>query len=178
MAIHHHLAGHHAQVACFAGAEKCLDRFGMDGAVHHRGCGAAAQQFIEKKFRYFTRMHRIGKLSLGRKRVRLQPRQQARCRRGNHVGLRIVNVRVDEPGNDQFAAIVGYVYMLRQGCLQRRVIAGRADVRAINDEQSVFMEDMGVVAKSRVGREMQDAGAIGVQGRYGVGSGVQTDSQT
>jgi hypothetical protein len=139
VAVHQDLPGDHAQVARFAGLEKRVHRFLVHGAVDHRGGGPAAQQLVEEELGDLAPVRRIGEPALGREGVALQPGQQARRRRGDHVGLREMQVGVDKAGHDQLAAVVDDVGPLGQRLGQLRVIAGGVDLVAVDQQQAVLM---------------------------------------
>ncbi len=147
--------------------EECVNRGGVDGAIHHGGGGAAAQQFVHKKTGDIARVSGVGKLPLGRVRVSLQPRQQAGRRRGDHVGLRVVEMGVDEARHDQFSAIVLQRRARRQASLEFGKIADGLHMIVVDEQQAVFVPLVRLRMECRVGGEMQNAGTVGVQAATG-----------
>ena len=112
----------------------------MHGAVDHRGGGPAAQQLVEEELGHFARVRRVAELALGREGIGFEPRQQAGRGRGDHVGLRVMQVGVDEAGHDQLAAVV--VHGRRRPAASAasvRVVAGGLDLAAVDDQQAVLM---------------------------------------
>ena len=75
----------------------------MQGTKHQRGGGAMAYQLIYKKLRYLLGILRIGKLALHREGVSGKPLQQLFAKGADHLGLRIVDVGIDEPRQQQLA---------------------------------------------------------------------------
>ncbi len=104
--IHHHLAGDHAGAAALGAGEQRLDRLRMHRAVDHRRGRAVAQQLVQEKARDALRMGRITELLLLDEGVFLQPVEQLGAVAGDHLGLRQMQVEVDQPRQDQLAAVV------------------------------------------------------------------------
>ncbi len=73
----------------------------MQGTKHQRGGGAMAYQLIYKKLRYLLGILRIGKLALHREGVGGEPLKQLFAKGADHLGLRIVNVGINEPRQQQ-----------------------------------------------------------------------------
>ncbi len=111
-----------------------------------------AQQFLEEEAPRCSRVRRLRSVkrrSVG-ERVRVEPRQQARRGRRDHVGLRIVNVRVDEARHDEFVAHV--LHRTRRRALRReRGIRARCDDMAVfDDQQAVLAEDRRIGRARRI----------------------------
>ncbi len=155
VAVHQHLAGHHAQIARFALGEEGVGRFLVDRAIHERGGRAARQQFFDEEARRIARIGRIGEAAFGRERVRVEPRQQTRRRRGDHVGLRIVNVRIDETRHDQLVAHLLHLGARRELRRERGIRARCDDMAVFDDQQAVLVEDCRVGRLRRVAVEGQ-----------------------
>jgi hypothetical protein len=107
VAIHQHLARDEPHRARACRLEDRVDRCLVRRREHHRRRRAVAQQFVQEEFRDLAGVVRVAEGGFGRKRVPLQPLQQLRAVGPDDVGLRVVDVRVDEAGDDQLAAIVG-----------------------------------------------------------------------
>ena len=115
--------------------------------------------------RQFLRMRVVGKARFVRKRVALQPGQQPGSRRADHVGLRKVDVQVDEARRDDAA---GQVLDRHARIVGREavVVAHRAHdlpaLRVGTDQQQavLFINGRAVVGKS------QDRSAEGFHSRY------------
>ena len=78
----------------------------MNRAEHQRRGRSVAQQLAKEKLRDLVSVSRIRKPPLDGKRVTLEPLEKLFAVRGYDVGLRIVDMRVDEARNDQFASVV------------------------------------------------------------------------
>ncbi|SQA86824.1 Uncharacterised protein [Burkholderia gladioli] len=161
IAVHQHLAGDHPQVPGLAGLEEGIGRLLVHRAVDQRRGGAAGQQLVDEEARHLARMLRILEAPLGREGVGLQPGQQPRRRRRDHVSLRIVDVRVDEAGHDQLVAQRGEVGVGREAPGQRRVGAGGHHPAVLDDQQAVVLEHGGVGVAGRVCAKGQQPGAEG-----------------
>ena len=98
MAILQHLARDHAQLPALRTLEKSLHRSGMRCREGQCGRDAVAHQFVEKDFSHLGCMRSIGKLAFLGKGVVFKPGQQPIGRRADDVGLRKMDVHVDEPG--------------------------------------------------------------------------------
>nr|GEU28080.1 hypothetical protein [Tanacetum cinerariifolium] len=163
IAVHQHLAGHHAQAARFAGREERVHRCRVHGAVHHGRGGAAAQQLVEEEFGHVPSVRRVLEAAFHRKGIGLQPWQQPFRGRRDHVRLRIVDMGVDKAGHEQLAAVVVHRSPRRQRGVQRGIVARRPHLAAGDDQQAVFMPGMGAVAEGRIGEEVQQAASVGLQ---------------
>ncbi len=73
-----------------------------------------------------------------------------------------MQVRVDEAGDDQLAAVVDGFEAGRQRGRERGVVAGGLDAAILDDQQAVFMKQRGAVVERRIGAKVQQAGAIGL----------------
>src|SRR6476620_2283193 len=73
----------------------------MRAAIGNRRGGAVARQFVEEKVGIAGSMRRIAKFLLLDEGVFLEPFEQLRAVGGDHLGLRIMDVRVDEARQDQ-----------------------------------------------------------------------------
>src|SRR5262249_45773543 len=73
----------------------------MRAAISHGCSGAVARQFVEEELGIARGMRGIGEFLLLDESVFLQPLEQLRAVGCDHLGLRIVDVRVDEAWHDQ-----------------------------------------------------------------------------
>src|SRR3546814_1848952 len=69
---------------------------GVDGAVDGRRSGAVARQLVEEEARDRHRVFRLGEALLLHQGVALQPVHELGAGGGDHLGLREVDVGVDE----------------------------------------------------------------------------------
>ncbi len=69
----------------------------MHGAIDHRGRGARADELVEKERGDPRAMLGIGEFLLFDESVIVEPVEQLRAVGAGHLGLRIMDVRVDEP---------------------------------------------------------------------------------
>ncbi|CAJ8478652.1 Uncharacterised protein [Burkholderia pseudomallei] len=159
VAVHQHLARDHPQAARLARAEQRVGRLLVHRAVDERRRRAAREQRIEEELGDVARMRGIGEAPLGRERVAVEPRQQARRRRGDHFGLRIVHVRVDEAGRDQLVAHLDERRAGREARGERRMGARRDDAPVLDDQQAVLVVRERIVRLRGVAVEPQQAGA-------------------
>src|SRR6202043_1209288 len=96
----------HAKAASLGGAEKRIDRFGVHGAEDHGGGRTVAGQLIEKELRDFRSVLRIAEAAFLDKRVVLQPVEQLAAACANDIRLRVVDVIVDESGQQEVVAMI------------------------------------------------------------------------
>ncbi len=155
-----HLAGDQAQAALLRLAHQGVDRGWMRGAEGQRRGHPVAQQLVEKEGGRFGGVRRVDEARLVRKGVVLQPGQQPCGRRADHVGLRKVDVQVDEARREdaprqvlhRHAGIVGR----QRGISAHRphhLLARR--IRADHQQSVLFIAGGAVVGKT------QDGGAEG-----------------
>ena len=104
--VHHRLAGDHAGAAPLGRGEECVDRLRMDRAIDHGGGRAAADELVEKELGNPRAMTGIDEFLLFDKRIVVQPVEQLRAVGADDLGLRIMDVGVDEPGHDEAAGMV------------------------------------------------------------------------
>ena len=104
VAIHDGVAGDHAGVAPMRGGKQGVGRTRMRGAISERGGGAVARQFIEEEFGVARGVGAVGEFLLLDEGVFLQPFEQLRAVGRDHLGLRIMDMRVDEARHDQPSA--------------------------------------------------------------------------
>ena len=100
IAIHQHLAGDHAQLAGSGGAKEGIDGLRMHRREHQRRGSSVAQQLVEEHLRNLRGMGGVRETRLDRKGVALQPLQQLFAVGRDHIRLRIVDMAVDETGQD------------------------------------------------------------------------------
>ena len=116
----------------------------MHRAEHQRGRRAIAQQLFAKDARRAGGDLRIGEGLLGDERVALEPVEQILCLRADDAGLDVMDMRVDEAGRDQAAAVVGDARVRLQQRLDRGDRTGRDD-----DAVAAEHEAIGLVTKRR-----------------------------
>src|SRR5690606_7562745 len=114
----------------------------------------------------------VGEAALGGEGVFLQPFEQLLAVAGDDVGLWVMDVGVDEAGQDQLAAVVGDGCARGQLGQQRGRRAAFGDVAVAHDQRAVgeVLERAGVVR--RVGEEVHDFAADGGQAGGSHGAGV------
>src|SRR5580692_7543127 len=83
------------------GGKEGFCRARVGAAIGDRGGGAVAGELVEKERGVARGMYRIGEFLFLDEGVFLQPFEQLRAVRSDHLGLRIMDVRVDEPRHDQ-----------------------------------------------------------------------------
>jgi len=118
---------------------------------------AVAQQLVEEEIGDFARMPGVREAALGRIRVAGQPLEQLFPVGGDDVGLRIMNVRIDETGDDELAGVIDN----RRGGgkrRQQRPCISRRDDRAIREHQQAVVEILvcAISALRRIGDEMEE----------------------
>ncbi len=163
VAVHHHLAGNHAQIKRLSRTEKRLDRLFVHAAEHQRRGGTVAQQFLDEDVGNLRRMFGIGKLAFAREGVGVEPIQQLRAVRADHAGLRQVDVRVDKARREQRVLIFDQLYVIAEAVEQVGGMTHRYDFAVLDQQQAVgevlirrFNRHFG-----RVGNAVDDGGAIG-----------------
>ena len=157
VAVHQNLARDHAQIARLGLGEEGIHRNRVHGAEHQgRGC-AVAHQFVQKKAGAFRGMSGVREAAFGRERVVVQPVEQLRGRGRDHVGLRIVDVRVDEARHQQAARMVHDLRSRRQGRQQVARFACSFYEAIFHDQQAVveILHGGPIRAVPRIAEEMQ-----------------------
>ena len=170
VAVHHHLAGDHPRAARFGRGEERIDGLRMHSAIDHRGRGAGAKQFVEKELGDARAMRGIGEFLLLDERIVMEPVEQLRAVGADHLGLRIMDVRVDEAGHDEAAGMIVDNRALRRAGENVARFADRLDPAAGDQDRAVLDERMsGRSACRRIVVERQDAAAndpgVRAQGR-------------
>ena len=148
VAVHQDLAGDHPGVEAGGFGEERLDRAGMDRAVDHRRGGARAQDLAEEQPRHPLGMGLIGELQLRGEGILLEPGQQLLAVGGDHLQLRIVDVGVDQAGQDQGALVGRDRDARRNPVRQLRKVAEGGDVPVLDQDQGV-----GHVLEAALGQE-------------------------
>ncbi|MNX80041.1 hypothetical protein D3C86_1116900 [compost metagenome] len=168
VAVHQHLARDHAQVAVLARAEQRVCRRGVHRAPDHRRGGAVAQQLVGEELGHGARVGGLAEAAFLGEGVGVEPVQQARRRRRDDVGLRIVHVGVDETRHEQLAAMVDHLGAGRDVARQVLVqpYGGNAAVR--DEHQAIFPILIRLLMELRIAQEVEDAAADGA-GRGGIG---------
>ena len=136
----------------------------MRGREGQRGGHAVAQQLVEEHLGHLARMRRRRRSGLVREGVVLQPGQQAFGWRADDVGLREMDVHVDEARRDDAAR--ASARRRHPGWRARHRAEGAGVQHALaaggvgpDHQQAVF-----VVERLAVGVESQKGGAVGFHG--------------
>ena len=160
VAVHRHLAGNHAQTAGLGSGEERVGRLRMNRG-EDQGCrGAVAQELGQEEVGDFARVLGVGEAPLDRERIALEPFEELLAVGGDDVGLRIVDVRVDEARHDQLAGIVGELHALRQPGQQRVRRAGSGDLAVVQHQQAVVEILVGALPELvRVADEVEEGAA-------------------
>ena len=170
VAVHHHLAGDHAHGTRLRLGEERVDGARMHGAIDHRGRGARADELVEKERGDPRAMLGIGESLFFDESVIIEPVEQLRAVGAGHLGLRIMDVRVDEPRTDQAARMIVDERAGRRALKDVARFADRLDEAASNQDRSVLDERtsaraaLGRIAGERENAAANDAGGRG-QGR-------------
>ena len=106
VSIHQHLACRHAHAASRGGLEEGLHRGGVHAAEHQRRCRAVAHELVEEELGHLACVRGVGESTLGGKGVVLQPVKQLPAARADDVGLRVVDVGIDESGHQDAVAML------------------------------------------------------------------------
>lgn len=169
VAVHHHLAGDHPRVEAGRLLEEGVHRLRMHGAIDHGRGGAAAQQFAQEHAGHALRVRRVGKLLLGHEGVLVEPFEQLLAVRGHHLGLRIVDMGVDETRADDAVRIVRDGRAGRQTLAYRLCRAEVADAAGVDHDQRVGLVDQAGrgLLQERVAAERHRGGADGGDGHVG-----------
>ena len=160
VAVHQHLAGNHAQTAGLGSSEKRIDRMRMNRGEDQRCRRPVAQELGEEEVGDLAPVFRVGEPSLDGERVALEPFEELLAVRGDDIGLRVVNVRVDEPRHDQLAGVVDDLCALRQPGQQRVRRAGSGDLAVVQHQQAVVEILVGALPELvRVADEVEEGAA-------------------
>ena len=141
-AVHHHLAGDHARAAPLGFGEQRLGRFRMHRAVDRRRRGAVAQQLVQEEAGDARGMGGVGEPLLLDEGVFLQPVEQLGAVARDHLGLRQVDVGVDQPRQDQVACMVVDRRIFRQLAEHRARIAQCCDPAVLDQHDAVLEIDV------------------------------------
>ena len=101
--VHQHLARNDPHVPRACRLEQRVDRLRMDGREHQRAGGAVAQQLVAEEAGDRIGVGAVREACLLREDVAVEPFQQLLAMGGDAVGLRVVDMGVDEAGNDRLA---------------------------------------------------------------------------
>ena len=136
-AVHHHLACDHPRIALVALGEERLGRFRVHAAIDHGRGGAVAQELVHEEASDPPRVVGLGELLLLDEGVFLQPLQKLGAVGGDHLGLREVQVRVDQSRQHELVRIVVDRRSRRQGRQESRGLAHLGDGSALDHDQPV-----------------------------------------
>ena len=106
VAVHEGIARDHAGVAAVRGRKQRGGRIRMRRAVGKRRGGAVARQLVEEKFGVARGVRGIGEFLLFDEGVFLQPFEELRAIGGDHLRLRVVDMGVDESGQNQRVGVM------------------------------------------------------------------------
>ena len=99
--IHQHLARDDPHVAGERRLEQRVDRGRMDGGKDQCAGGAVAQQLVQEEAGDFVGMGAVRKRRFGREDMAFEPFEQLRAVRSDPIGLRVMNMRIDEARDDE-----------------------------------------------------------------------------
>ncbi|MEC5205237.1 hypothetical protein QF022_000193 [Vogesella perlucida] len=119
VAVHQHLATDQPHIAALGLGHQRVHRHRVHGGKDGRGGGAVRQQAVQHEGGGAPRQLRVAKRRFRRKGVVAQPVQQLAAKRADHPGLGVMQVAVDQAGQNQLAAMVVHRY-----AGQRRRVAG------------------------------------------------------
>ena len=125
--VHHHLAGRHPHPPPLRLGEEGVDQFRVDRAVDRGRRRPVAQELVEEEARTFRRVGRVAELLLLDEGVLLQPVQQLRAVRGDDARLREVDVRVDQPRQDELVRVAVHRRPGREARQELRRVPDRLD---------------------------------------------------
>ena len=123
MPVLQHLAGDQAKAPALRFLHQRVHRRHVRGGEGERRGHAVARQLVQEKACHLGGMLRFMEARLVREGVVLQPGQQPVGGRADHVGLRVVDVQIDEARRDDAAGPVGDG-LVGVGVPQRRPGAG------------------------------------------------------
>ncbi|RMU55545.1 hypothetical protein ALP26_05387 [Pseudomonas savastanoi pv. glycinea] len=163
IAVHHHLAGDHAQIECLSRIEKRLDRFFMHAAEHQRCGRTVAQQFLDEDVGHLRRMLGVGELAFAGEGVGVEPVEQLFAVGTDHAGLWQVDMGVDEARCDQCVRVFDQLDIAVEAIEQIVSIAHGNDFAVFDQQQAI-----GKILIRRlychlcgVGNAVKDGGAVG-----------------
>ena len=106
----------------------------------------------------------VGAGLLGRERVFGKPVQQVFAKPADHLQLRIMHVRVDEPAGDQRVLVMRRLHAVRQAAAQLRIRAKRRDQASVHHNQRVFVVDQALLDRvlERIAAERDCSAADGL----------------
>ena len=166
VAVHQHLAGDQAHVARQGRFEKRVHRGLVDGSEDQGAGGPVAQQLVAEEGRGLVGVGAVGEGLFGGEGVAVQPVEQLRAPGGDDVGLRIVDVGVDEAGCDQLAGkgFDGGVFGESRG--EVGIGAEGRDVAVLDDQQTVRMIGEGLRRRGAAGvvQHVDQGGSVGSAG--------------
>ena len=141
VAVHRRLARRDAHAARLGGGEQRVDAGGVDRAKAAQAGRAMGQHEVEAGVGDGLGMGRVAKARFLGEGVAVEPVDQPLAPGGDDRGLRVMHMRVDEPGRDQAAAVIVHA-RLGVGGAQGRAVAHRQDAPVFDQHAA-----MGVVAR-------------------------------
>ena len=121
---------------CERGLEQGVDRAGVDGGEDERAGGAVAEQLVEEEGGDRVGMGAVGEGLLGREDMAFEPLHELLAVRGDALDLRIMDMGVDEAGDDQA------VERLDLGLGER---LGELGMRAAGEDEAVLDHEQAVL---------------------------------
>ena len=143
IAIHHHLAGDHAEIAPVAFAEKRLGGALVNGAIGHGAGCAMAHKLVEKGRGDARRVNRINKFLLLDECIGVEPFEQSRRIGADHLHLRKVQMGVDEAGHHQMGSVINRDGLRRCLLFHARIIARGDDHAVRGQDRAIFLIAVG-----------------------------------
>ena len=113
-------------------------------------------KFVEKERRDARAMRGIGEFLLLDERIVVQPVEQLRAVGADHLGLRIMDVGVDEAGHDERAGMIVDERAARRAGENVARLADRLDQAAGDENGAVVDERMSATSRSTAGSSVND----------------------
>ena len=95
--VHQHLTGHHQHVIIGSHGKKRIDRFLMNRGISHTRCRSVTEKLIHKETGYPLCIFRVTEGFFHRIRIFVQPVKQLSAIHTDHLRLRIMNMRINQP---------------------------------------------------------------------------------
>ena len=134
--VHQHLAGDDPHVALERGFEERVDRAGVDGGEDERAGGAVAEQLVEEEGGHRVGVAAVGEGLFGREDMAFEPLHELFAVRGDALDLRIMDMGIDEAGDDQAVQPLDLGLGERLG--EIGIAAAGEDEAVLDDEQAVL----------------------------------------
>jgi len=134
----------------------------VDRAEHHCGRCSIAYELIKEQLGDPPCIHRVREPPFRWKRVVLQPIQQLSPTRTDNVSLRVVDMRIDEAGDEDAVGVPYDLEVCRQIWQQFLSWAYCCYATVTCDEQAILekLEAAGIVSRAGVGTEVEDGAPV------------------